>query len=101
MARISIVIPFFNSHATLGETLESLSAQSFRDFEIILVDDGSTATEAQACLAALPATHPPLVDSHAEAVARCRAGPVRLYHPRQGQQERTPGIGVRPCRERV
>jgi len=55
MARISIVIPFFNSHATLGETLDSLSAQSFRDFEIILVDDGSTATEAQACLAALPA----------------------------------------------
>ncbi len=56
MARVSVVIPFFNSHATLGETLGSLAAQRFRDFEIILVDDGSTAAEARACLAALPPT---------------------------------------------
>ena len=54
MARLSVVIPFFNSQATLGETLGSLAAQSFRDFEIIVVDDGSTAPEAQGCLAALP-----------------------------------------------
>ncbi len=56
MTRLSVVIPFFNSHATLGETLQSLRDQSFRDFEIIVVDDGSTAAEAQACLDALPPT---------------------------------------------
>ena len=38
---ISVVLPCYNSHAYLGETLDSIRAQTFRDFEIVLVDDGS------------------------------------------------------------
>jgi glycosyltransferase involved in cell wall biosynthesis len=38
----SIVIPVFNRAATLGPTLESCLNQTFTDFEIIIVDDGST-----------------------------------------------------------
>jgi glycosyltransferase involved in cell wall biosynthesis len=54
MPRVSVVIPYFNAHATLAETLRALDAQTFRDFETIVVDDGSTAPEAQALLATLP-----------------------------------------------
>ena len=39
---ISVVVPVCNAAAFLSETLESLRAQSFRDFEAVLVDDGST-----------------------------------------------------------
>ena len=42
MPRYSIVIPCFNAAKTIGETLDSLRAQTFQDFEIICVDDGST-----------------------------------------------------------
>ena len=39
---ISVVVPIYNAAAYLGETLEALDRQSFRDYEVILVDDGST-----------------------------------------------------------
>lgn len=38
---ISIVIASFNGHRTLGATLISLKNQRYRNFELILVDDGS------------------------------------------------------------
>ncbi|MEO7426458.1 MAG: glycosyltransferase [Fibrobacteria bacterium] len=42
MPRISVVIPAFNAEKFLPETLESVLGQTFRDLEIIVVDDGST-----------------------------------------------------------
>jgi glycosyltransferase involved in cell wall biosynthesis len=42
MARISVVIPCYNSAATLAETLESACAQLGVDREILVADDGST-----------------------------------------------------------
>lgn len=39
---VSIVIPCFNSKATIVETLESVLAQSYSNYELIVVDDGST-----------------------------------------------------------
>lgn len=41
MPRFSIIIPVYNCAAYLPQCLDSLLAQSFRDFEIIAVDDGS------------------------------------------------------------
>ena len=38
----SIVVPVFNKRALLRATVEGALAQSFADFELILVDDGST-----------------------------------------------------------
>lgn len=38
----SIVIPAYNAAATIAETLNSILVQTFTDFEIIVVDDGST-----------------------------------------------------------
>ena len=40
--RISVVIPVHNGAKTLRRTLESLHRQQFTDFEVIVVDDGST-----------------------------------------------------------
>ncbi len=38
---VSIIIPAFNARDTLAETLESVRAQTFHDWEAIVVDDGS------------------------------------------------------------
>ena len=39
---VSVVLPIYNGEAFLGDTLDSLRAQTFADFELICVDDGST-----------------------------------------------------------
>ncbi|MCX7164744.1 MAG: glycosyltransferase family A protein [Rhodocyclales bacterium] len=41
-AKVSVVIPCYNTHEFLGKTLDSVRAQTYSVDEIILVDDGST-----------------------------------------------------------
>ena len=38
----SFIVPVYNAKRFLSECLSSISAQTFRDFEVILIDDGST-----------------------------------------------------------
>ncbi len=40
--RVSVVVPAFNSAWLIGDTILSLRHQTFREIEIIVVDDGST-----------------------------------------------------------
>jgi glycosyltransferase involved in cell wall biosynthesis len=42
MPRVSVIIPVFNSERYLAEAVESILTQTFRDFEVLLLDDGST-----------------------------------------------------------
>lgn len=40
--KVSICIPTFNRKGYLKETIESILAQTYKDYEIVIVDDGST-----------------------------------------------------------
>lgn len=42
MPTVSIVIPTYNAAAYIGAAVDSVLAQSFKDVEVIVVDDGST-----------------------------------------------------------
>jgi GT2 family glycosyltransferase len=66
--RVSVIVPLFNKAAYVGRALASISSQSFTDFEVIVVDDGST-------------------DGSSEIVARHRDSRVRLV----SQQNSGPG----------
>ena len=39
---ISIIMPVFNSSLYLEETIKSVLSQSYKDFQLIIIDDGST-----------------------------------------------------------
>lgn len=40
--RFSVIVPVYNVEKYLGECLESIGTQDFEDYEIVIVDDGST-----------------------------------------------------------
>ena len=39
---VTVIVPIYNGSAYLSETLNSLLAQTFRNFELLAIDDGST-----------------------------------------------------------
>ena len=49
MPQISVIVPVFNTEKYLKECLDSILCQSFLDFELILVDDGSTDSSGIIC----------------------------------------------------
>ena len=46
---VSIIIPVFNAERYLEECIMSILGQTYRDFEIILINDGSTDRSSQIC----------------------------------------------------
>ena len=44
---VSIITPVYNRSDYLGETIESVLAQTFTDWELLIIDDGSETDETQ------------------------------------------------------
>ena len=57
---ISIIVPFYNAERFLYDCINSIKAQTYQDFEVILVDDGST-------------------DGSLQVLEKCIAGDSRFY----------------------
>lgn len=68
-AKVSIIIPVYNTESLLQRCLESVTRQTLREIEIICVDDGSTDGSAA------------LLDSWAERDAR-----IKVIHQANGRQ---------------
>jgi glycosyltransferase involved in cell wall biosynthesis len=47
MPRVDVIIPVYNSMVTVADSVESALEQTFTDFDIIAVDDGSTDSSAE------------------------------------------------------
>lgn len=52
MSAVSIIIPVYNAEKTLRKTLASVGKQTFTDYELILVNDGSRDKSGEICDAA-------------------------------------------------
>ena len=46
---ISIIVPIYNSEKWVGRCIESLINQTYKNIEIILINDGSNDKSAQIC----------------------------------------------------
>jgi glycosyltransferase involved in cell wall biosynthesis len=44
---VSVVLPFFNAELFLAEAIQSVLSQTYSDFQLLLVDDGSSDTSAE------------------------------------------------------
>jgi glycosyltransferase involved in cell wall biosynthesis len=42
MTKVSVVIPVYNAITYLPKTLESVLRQTFTDFEVLIINDGSS-----------------------------------------------------------
>lgn len=49
MPKLSVIMPFYNLEGYLERTIKSILAQSFADFELIVVNDGSTDGSLKIC----------------------------------------------------
>lgn len=80
MPLVSVVIPTYNSAQYIPEAVDSILSQTFKDFEIIVVDDGST-------------------DNTEEVVTRIKSDKVRYFkQPNSGGPSKPRNVGVELAR---
>lgn len=47
--KVSIIIPVYNVEAVLERTINSILQQEYRNFEVLLINDGSTDSSGKIC----------------------------------------------------
>lgn len=77
MARLSVIVPVYNAEKYINKCVESILNQTFTDFELILVDDGSLDSCGRIC------------DEYAKKDSR-----VRVIHKENGGQSSARNIGL-------
>ena len=75
---ISVIVPVFNTSAVLKNTVDSILNQTYRNIEIILVDDGSTDGCADIC----------------DELGRQHRS-IRVFHKENGGQSSARNLGIR------
>ncbi len=76
MAVISIIIPLYNKELIIERTVRSVLSQSLAEFELIIVDDGST-------------------DGSASVVSGIHDNRIRLFHQKNGGPSKARNTGTR------
>ena len=77
MPRFSIIVPVYNVGVYLSQCLDSICAQTFSDFEAIVVDDGS------------PDDAPAICDNYAQKDAR-----IKVFHKQNGGVSTALNLGL-------
>ena len=49
MNKISVIIPMYNSQDYIGQCLRSVISQTYRNLEVLVIDDGSTDKSVDIC----------------------------------------------------
>lgn len=75
---ISVVIPLYNKEKSILETIKSVLNQTYQDFELIVVDDGST-------------------DKSRELVSTVKDGRLKFYSKSNGGVSSARNYGVEKC----
>lgn len=78
MPQVSVIVPVYNAEKYLAECVDSILAQTLRDVEVILVDDGSTDSS------------PALCDTYAEKDHR-----VKVIHKANGRAASARNAGLK------
>ena len=77
MPKISVIVPVYNTEKYLHRCVDSILAQAFTDFELLLIDDGSTDSSGAIC------------DEYAQADPR-----VRVFHIENGGASTARNLGL-------
>lgn len=77
MPEVSVIVPVYNIEPYLRECIESILRQSYTDFEVLLVDDGSTDSSGAIC------------DEYAEKDSR-----VKVFHKANGGVSSARNLGL-------
>lgn len=77
MPKISFIVPIYNSEQYLHRCIDSILSQTFADFELLLIDDGSKDNSGKIC------------DEYAAKDSR-----VQVFHKENGGVSSARNLGV-------
>lgn len=75
--KVSVIVPVYNTEKYLNKCIDSILAQTFTDFELLLIDDGSTDNSGKIC------------EEYAEKDKR-----VKVFHKENGGVSRARNLGI-------